>query len=247
MSPKHLGLLGRSIQYSASPELFAGFFARDGAAGSTYRLFELSSAADFPAWDAAHPEVTGVNVTVPFKQALLPYLHDLTPVGRTIGAVNAIRRTPHGWEGTNTDAAGFLASLRPFLASRHERALLLGDGGAAAAVRYALTSLGVRVLTAARRPDPARGVLPLADLTADALRHFPLIVQCTPVGTTPGDCLPFPFEGVTPEHLVVDLIYSPSPTTFLTRAAARGAEVHDGMDMLRAQAEEGWRWFAVGS
>ena len=222
--------------------MFAGFFQRDGFPDSTYQIFELEHAEDFPAWDAAHPEVTGVNVTIPHKIALLPYLLRLSDSAEAIGAVNVLRRVEGGWEGTNTDAAGFLAALRPFLASRHERALLLGDGGAARAVRYGLESLGVRVLAAARRPDPARGVLPLTDLTADAVRHFPLIVQCTPVGTTPGDCLDFPFAGLTPDHLVVDLIYSAERTTFLERAATQGAEIHNGMDMLRAQAEVGWGW-----
>ena len=134
--------------------------------------------------------------------------------------------------------------MRPFLRSEHERALILGSGGAAAAVRFGLQSLGVEVIHITRSPIDWRAFR-YEDLNAEAVKHFKLIVNCTPVGTYPeiNACLPFPWEGVGPGHLVVDLVYNPPRTRFLEQAQSAGAETLNGKDMLIAQADSAWNWW----
>ena len=164
---------------------------------------------------------------------------------KAIGAVNAIKPLADGtWMGHNTDAVGFLNSIRPFLRSDHERALIIGNGGAAKAVRFELLELGVAVAHVTRQEVSWPSVR-FEGLSPEAVGHHKLIVQCTPVGTYPDldACVPFPWTGITPQHLVVDLVYNPAETQFLKNARAMGAEAMNGKDMLHAQADAAWRWW----
>ena len=251
LDPIRLGLLGQSLSHSHSPALFAEKFKREGLKSARYSLFELDDIARFEEWirtvQDQHGALAGLNVTVPYKESILPYLSDLTPEAQSIGAVNAIKPLSNGtWIGHNTDSAGFLNSIRPYLRSEHERALIIGNGGAAKAVRHGLLGLGIQVAHVTRREVPWQAVR-FDELSAEAVGHHKLIVQCTPVGTYPNThaCVPFPWQGVTPNHLVVDLIYNPAETQFLREASKMGAETMNGKDMLHAQAEAAWQWWRI--
>lgn len=245
---RRFGVLGRSLVHSHSPALFADRFRAWGISDASYERFERPNLDGFEHWleEAAQatPPLRGLNVTIPFKQAILPYLTDLSPAAQAIGAVNAIKPANGGWTGHNTDAEGFMKSLRPFLRSSHDRALILGNGGAAAAVRYGLQSLGIEVFHVTRKPIEWTAMR-YDVLNAAFLNHCRLVVQCTPIGTYPDvdAYLEIPFAGLTSDHLVVDLVYNPAQTAFLTRAAAAGAETMNGKPMLIAQAEAAWKWW----
>ena len=249
---RRFGVLGQSLVHSHSPALFADRFNAWGIDNASYERFERANLDGFGDWlqaeALASPALKGLNVTIPYKQSIIPLLHDLTPTARAIGAVNTIKPTATGWVGHNTDAEGFMKSLRPFLTSAHERALILGNGGAAAAVRFGLQSLGIDVIHVTRSPIEWES-MGYETLNAAYLRHCKLVVQCTPVGTYPDTkaCLEIPWDGLTPEHLVVDLVYNPAQTAFLKRACATGAKTMNGKPMLIAQAEAAWNWWNTGA
>ena len=249
---RRFGVLGRTLAHSHSPALFAERFKRLGIHDATYERFERPNLDGFDAWleTMAHgePPLLGLNVTIPFKQSVLPFLKSLTPVASEVGAVNAIKPSDQGWIGHNTDVEGFLKPLRPFLRSEHERALILGNGGAAAAVATGLRSLGIEPAFVTRGPFEGVGsAVRFDELQADVLRHFKLIVHCTPVGTYPAihESVPFPWEGIGPGHFVVDLVYNPAQTEFLKSAAMRGAETLNGKEMLYAQADAACNWWTA--
>lgn len=249
---RRFGVFGQSLSHSHSPALFADRFTAWGVIDASYERFERSNLEGLENWleTEAHasPALKGLNITIPYKQSIIPFLQDLTPTARAIGAVNAIKRTANGWIGHNTDAEGFMKSLRPFLTSAHERALVLGNGGAAAAVRYGLKSLGIDVIHVTRSPI-AWEAMRYETLNAAYLRHCKLVVQCTPVGTYPNteEGIELPWDGLTPEHLVVDLVYNPAQTAFLSRASAAGGQTMNGKSMLIAQAEAAWEWWNNGT
>jgi shikimate dehydrogenase len=248
---RRFGLLGKSLQHSHSQALFAQKFIHEGIADASYSLFELSDLSNWKTWSNAqsrHPDgaLQGLNVTLPYKQSILPYLHSITAEARAIGAVNALRPAKDGeWMGHNTDAIGFAKSIRPFLTSQHERALILGNGGAAAAVRYVLESLGIEVVHVTRNRTNTTRSIRFEDLTEEAVHFYGLIVQATPVGTAPRieEALPFPWKGLGREHLVIDLVYNPKETLFLNRAKNHGATILNGKDMLFNQADAAWKWW----
>jgi len=245
---RRFGILGQSLSHSHSPALFADRFKAWGVNDASYERFERSDLNGLENWlktEARRSQaLTGLNVTNPYKQAIIPLLKDLTFTARAIGAVNAIKSTSDGWIGHNTDSEGFLKALRPVLTSSHERALILGNGGAAAAVRYALQSLGIEVIHVTRSPIEWKAMR-YETLNASYLKHCKLVVQCTPVGTYPDDeaYLKIPWEGLTHAHLIVDLVYNPEQTAFLKRAASAGAKTMNGKSMLIAQAEAAWTWW----
>lgn len=248
MTPSRFGVLGKSLAHSESPALFAERFKKEGIHDVSYERFEQEDLTNFSAWldeqRSAKIPLRGLNVTIPYKQQIISHLSELTTEAKAVGAVNAIKPTSSGWMGHNTDVEGFLKPLRPFLKPIHERALILGDGGAAAAVRFGLQSLGIDVLHVTRKPI-AWPAVRYAELTPEGIQHYKLIVQCTPVGTYPNinDCVPIPWEGIGAEHLIVDLIYNPPLSAFLKKAVEAGATQLNGKEMLKAQAEAAWKWW----
>lgn len=249
---RRFGVLGQSLVHSHSPALFADRFKAWGIDNASYERFERANLDGIGDWlqteALGSPALLGLNVTIPYKQSIIPLLQDLTPTARAIGAVNAIKPAANGWIGHNTDAEGFMKSLRPFLTSAHERALILGNGGAAAAVRFGLQSLGIDVIHVTRSPIEWESMR-YKTLNAAYLRHCKLVVQCTPVGTYPDTeaSIEIPWEGLTPEHLVVDLVYNPAQTAFLKHSCASGAKTMNGKPMLIAQAEAAWNWWNAGA
>ena len=254
--PKVLGVMGHPVKHSQNPRLFAQRFEELGRTDLTYEKFDLPNAADFPSWSQSHPEVVGLNVTVPHKKSLIPHLHGLSHEAQAVGAVNTLVRTTDGWMGHNTDVWGFQRSIQPFLAKHHERALVLGTGGSAAAVHHVLGNLGIDTVGVSRSGNSAhlktyagRPLVGYQELNGPLLQHHLLVVHSTPVGMSPhtDQMVPLPVEHLGPQHLVVDLIYTPRNTLLLSRAKAQGAEVLHGGDMLRLQADRAWDiWAASG-
>jgi len=238
------GLTGFPLSHSFSKNYFAEKFAREGLTDCRYELFELPDPAQFPALWAENPALLGLNVTIPHKQALFPYLASLDESAQKVGAVNVVRRQPDGsLRGFNSDFYGFKKSLEDwesFRKNRPEAALILGYGGAAKAVEAVLRDLGIAYKIVSR--DPAKGDLTYADLTPDMLAAQPLLINATPLGTYPNvDSAPdLPYDFLGEHHLLYDLVYNPAETLFLKKGAERGAATHNGYRMLELQAERSW-------
>lgn len=237
---RKFGLIGRNISYSFSRTYFSEKFTRTGLDAS-YENFDIDSISEFPAVLEKNPELQGLNVTIPYKEAIIPFLDEMDPVASEIGAVNTIKIDRFGkMKGFNTDYYGFLTSIEPGLTAQHKKALILGTGGASKAVVYALQSLDISCSFVSR--SPLKGDVSYADLDKNVMREHLVIVNCTPLGTFPGtDAYPnVPVEFLTPDHLVFDLIYNPPVTRLMALAKQKGAAVLNGQEMLELQANKAW-------
>lgn len=236
---RKFGLLGRKLDHSFSKRFFTEKFENE-KIDAVYQNFEIPEIAGVEnVFQTA--DLAGLNVTIPYKEAVIPYLDELSDEAKAIGAVNVIAFHDGKKIGHNTDAFGFHQSIKPFLTNRHERALILGTGGASKAVAHVFKSIGVDVLWVSRDPQGDRQ-FPYEAINEYMLRACKVIVNCTPVGTYPHteDCLPLPFEFLTEDHLVIDLIYNPEQTRLLRESAAHGATTLNGLSMLREQALKAW-------
>jgi shikimate dehydrogenase len=237
------GLIGRSLSHSFSQTYFTQKFYGLGLSDHRYELFELASASDLPALLAQQPGLAGLNVTIPYKEQVWPYLTDVATSAALVGAVNVIEiRSDGSLIGHNTDYVGFRESLRLFYPTRGEaaRALVLGTGGAAKAVGVALRELDIAYWLVSR--DALGPHLTYAELTPDVLAAHPLIINTTPLGTYPdvAACPPLPYSALTPQHYLYDLVYNPRETLFLQKGREAGAHTKNGFDMLERQAEAAW-------
>lgn len=252
---RRFGLIGFPLTHSFSPQYFADKFEREGITDAAYQLFPLEHLAELPHLLAAEPLLCGFNVTIPHKQSILPLLDSIDDMAQAVGAVNTVRidRTLNGkhgtfaLSGTNTDVYGFRQSLKPFLTSAHERALILGTGGAAAAVDYVLRQIGVETIfvSSSGKKISGRTVLHTSEVNTYVLAACKLIVNTTPMGMHPHtEAAPaLPYENLTPEHLLYDLIYNPPETRFMQLARQHGATAMNGLDMLKLQAEKAWTYW----
>jgi shikimate dehydrogenase len=237
------GIIGKPLSHSFSKTYFEQKFEQLGLQND-YHLFEMESVSAFPKLIQTHPELEGLNVTMPYKSAIINFLDEIEPEAQEVGAVNVIKifKLNHKifLKGYNTDIYGFSQSLKPLLTPEHCRALVLGTGGAAKAVSYVLKCLGITVQMVSRQPQA--GQLGYNDLDEPTIRKHLLIIQTTPVGMHPNpqDVLPFPFSYLTSQHCCYDLIYNPEKTEFLRRAEACGARIKNGLEMLHLQAEKAW-------
>ncbi|PCJ81066.1 MAG: shikimate dehydrogenase [Bacteroidetes bacterium] len=242
---KLLGLIGHPVLHSKSPLLFKEKFIKEGRHDLEYLPFDLKDISDFKFLCENNPKLIALNVTIPHKESIIPFLDILNDDAREIGAVNTIMKLDGKWFGYNTDSWGFSRSIQPFLKGRHERALILGTGGAAKAVGFAMKKIGIEYTFVSRNSEVKPGfekVITYSDLTSEALKHNLLIVNCTPVGMSP-DCkgvVKIPWDGVGKHHLMVDLVYNPEITLFVKKAREQGAVAMNGLDMLRLQAEKSW-------
>lgn len=237
------GLIGRSLTHSFSQTYFTQKFYQLGLDDCRYELFELAAPNELPALLARHPDLAGLNVTIPYKEQIWPYLTDVASSAALVGAVNVIERRPDGsLIGHNTDYVGFRESLRGFYPLRgpEARALVLGTGGAAKAVAVALRELGIAHWLVSR--DPLSAHLTYAELTPAVLAAHSLLINTTPLGTYPnvGACPALPYDALGPQHYLYDLVYNPSETQFLRNGSAAGAQTKNGFDMLERQAEAAW-------
>ncbi len=242
------GLIGYPLGHSFSAHYFAEKFKREGIANADYRLFPLKSLDELRDLWAGHPTLCGLNVTLPYKKAILPYLSGLTPCAAAIGAVNCLRRQADGtWYGANTDAVGFelaLLEVLPLERLQQMRALVLGNGGSAAAVCYVLRKLGMNYQVVSRSNRNGTISYPAANAVIATAADL-LIVQTTPVGMAPHTHAlpPVNPELFGPRHFVFDLIYNPDQSLLLRCAQARGAGTSNGLRMLHLQAEYAWQFW----
>jgi len=237
------GLLGRSLAHSFSQRYFSEKFERLQLADHRYELFELAEISELPHLLARHADLAGLNVTIPYKEQVWPYLTQVAPSAALVGAVNVIEFRANGeLIGHNTDYVGFRESLRQFYPlAADSSALVLGTGGAAKAVSVALHELVIGVQPVSRRP--LAGHLTYEELTPAVLAAHSLIINTTPLGTYPNvaECPPLPYAALTNQHYLFDLIYNPSETLFLQRGRMAGAHTKNGLEMLELQAEAAWK------
>ncbi|MGB6083474.1 shikimate dehydrogenase family protein [Moheibacter sp.] len=233
---RKFGLIGKNIAYSFSESYFHDKFRKENITNSTYQLFDLKSISEVEELFQTK-ELKGFNVTIPYKEEIIPYLDELSPEAQKIGAVNCVKIQNNKKIGFNTDAFGFENSLKPLLEKHHQKALILGDGGAAKAVKFALTKLDIEFKSVTRK-----GELKFSDLNQEIISTHQLIINCTPVGTFPDlETSPdIPYEFLTDSHLLYDLIYNPEKTKFLQLGETQGAKIKNGYEMLVLQAEKSW-------
>ena len=237
---KQYGLIGKTLSHSWSQRWFEDMFGREGITDCRYSLYELPSVAGLREWMAEN-DISGFNVTIPYKESVIPQLDEIDSVAEAVGAVNCVAVANGRLVGHNTDAPAFLETLQPLLQSHHRAALVLGTGGAAKAVSYALRQLGIEYLLVSRTPQQHPHAVSYDDVADLAASHL-LIINATPVGMYPDvDGTPWPSPhllGV--KHLCYDLIYNPETTRFLREAATAGAHTCGGLAMLERQAQLSW-------
>ncbi|MDD2798402.1 MAG: shikimate dehydrogenase [Bacteroidales bacterium] len=237
------GLVGYPLSHSFSKGFFNQKFVAEKIEAS-YLNFEIASLRDFHSIIDSNPELNGLNVTIPYKEQIIPYLDELDETAKEVGAVNVIKffRTRQGLKlrGYNSDIIGFSKSISEYILPHHKKALILGTGGASKAVAYALAKLGIEYRFVSR--IPLWGQFSYADLSADILEDFTVIVNTTPLGMYPKveECPDIPYGFLTNRHLVYDLLYNPNETKFMKLAQAHGAVVTNGLQMLLLQAFASW-------
>lgn len=236
------GIIGYPLGHSFSRAFFTEKFQREHI-DAEYVNFEIPSADMLPGIVQANPNLRGLNVTLPHKEAVIPMLDELSDEAKEIGAVNVIRVRDGRLKGFNSDIIGFMDSIRPLLKPWHQHALVLGTGGASRAIRVGLQRLGIEWTYVSRTPAPGR--LTYTDLTPDLMEHYQVIVNCSPVGMFPrvDACPDIPYQLLTDHHLLYDLVYNPQETLFLKRGAEYGAAVKNGLEMLHLQALASWRFW----
>lgn len=234
------GLIGRTLGHSFSRKFFLEKFESE-KIESNYLNFELNEVSEVLELRNMD-NLKGFNVTVPYKESVIPFLDQMSSEAEQIGAVNTVQIVEGKWIGHNTDVFGFKQMIKPFFKSHHQKAMILGTGGASKAVAHVLEEIGAEVIYISRYP---KGEFEFAyqDINNTMLDACKMIVNTTPVGTYPNvkEEVNIPYELLTPKHLVVDLIYNPPKTRFLERSEENGAWILNGRTMLEQQAEEAWR------
>ena len=233
------GLVGKNISYSFSKGYFAQKFERLGLKHHSYENFDLKEIGQFTKI-ISQTELAGLNVTIPYKQEIIPFLDALDNDAEMIGAVNTIKFTTDGLIGYNTDAYGFEKSLTPLLKKHHKSALVLGTGGASKAIVFVLQILGIAYQYVSRNPSETQ--LAYSQLKETHLNDFQIIINCSPVGTHPKvhERPQIPYAFINETHILFDLIYNPLETSFLAEGKKRGAAIQNGLPMLEFQAEKAW-------
>ena len=242
---KNFGIIGWPVGHSLSPQMYMAAFKAAGFTNYNYTLLPTQTGKLYFAVEGLKGlNFRGVNVTIPHKSTIMQYLDAVDSDAMIIGAVNTVVNDGGILTGYNTDWSGFLSALRPLL-ERHipiEQALVLGTGGAARAVTYALHHIGIHAVAVSRKSDKG---LTYSDLTADTIQAHRLIVNCTPLGMSPHTqaCPDLPYDAIGTEHILFDCIYNPAETLFLSQGRQQGATTLNGMTMLEQQAEQAWQLF----
>ena len=238
---RHFGIIGFPLIHSFSAKYFNEKFKRE-QIDAEYSLYPVREEELQANAEALLDTLDGMNVTMPYKQAIIPYLERLDETAKAVGAVNVI----HKRVGYNTDCLGFIDSIRPLLRESDKKALVLGTGGASKAVCYGLRTLGVIPTLVSRTPK--EGMLGYEDLTAEVMEEYTVIVNCTPLGMAPEEDTypPLPYEMITARHLLFDCVYNPEVTLFLQKGRAQGAVIRNGMEMLYGQAKAAWKIWNEG-
>lgn len=236
---KTLGLIGYPLSHSFSKKYFTEKFEQENIKGWQYELFPLERIEALPDLLKKHPSIVGLNVTIPYKEAVIPYLNEVDE-SAAFGAVNTIKIEGKKLIGFNTDVYGFEQSLRPMLKADHTQALILGTGGAAKAVANVLSGLGIEFKYVSRTPSD--GQFSYQDIDKNTIKKHTLIVNTTPLGMHPkvDSCPDLPYQSLTPRHILYDLLYNPNVTTFLKKGKKQDTYIKNGLEMLYLQAEKAW-------
>jgi shikimate dehydrogenase len=241
---KKFGIIGYPLGHSFSPGYFNEKFANEGI-DAHYDKYELPVITDLQAIIDYTPDLCGFNVTIPYKEKVMSYLDNVSPEARAIGAVNVVKVTRKDGdapylEGYNSDVIGFMRSIEPLLDKHHKKALVLGTGGASKAVSYGLHQFGIETVLVSRSQKDK--TIQYQQITPELLNEYTVIVNCTPCGMAPhfNECPDIPYEALTKQHLLYDLVYNPDETLFLKKGKAQGALTKNGLEMLLLQAEAGW-------
>lgn len=238
---RKFGLIGHPLKHSFSKKYFSQKFEKEGKNNCQYELFDIDEVSKLRQVLEENPELEGLNVTIPYKQQVIPYMDALERGCQAIGAVNTIKIREGRLTGYNTDYTGFKESLVTWLGNRKIQALVLGTGGASRAVRQALADLDIPFLSVSRNKDKSPGFVQYADLENQVADHH-LIINTTPLGTFPNsrEMPDIPLHLLTPQHLVYDLVYNPERTFLMQAAEEKGARTKNGLEMLHLQAEASW-------
>ena len=241
---KRFGLIGYPLGHSFSRNYFNHKFATE-KIDAEYVNFEIPSIHDFKKIVDENPDIYGLNVTIPYKQQIIPFLDELDSAAEEIGAVNVIKFVRESDKnvklvGYNSDVIGFMQSIKPMIKSYHKKALILGTGGASKAVIYGLKKLGVDSVFVSRTKKD--DMLTYDELTSEVMHTHTVIVNCSPVGMFPKTdaCPAIPYEYLTDKHLLFDLVYNPEETLFMKKGAKQGATTKNGLEMLHLQAIGAW-------
>ena len=240
------GLIGFPIDHSFSKKIFDQKFLSQNIIDSQYELFAIENISDLNSILSKNNNLKGLNVTIPHKVSIIPYLDEMDETALAVGAVNTIKiinkdNNKKHLVGFNTDVYGFKQSIKPFLDINHEKALILGNGGAAKAVSWVLNKMGIVCNFVSRNPSKSNE-LNYKDLNEWVIKSHLLIINTTPLGTYPNidEFPPIPYEFITENHLLYDLTYNPRETTFLKKGKLAGSQILNGQSMLEIQAEKAW-------
>ena len=235
-TPVKFGLIGRNISYSFSKKYFEQKFQKLLLNNHFYEILDFQN-LDKISELLKTKNLIGLNVTIPYKEQIIPFIDELSQEAQEIGAINCISIKNGKTKGYNTDAFGFEKTLLLHKKEHQKTAIILGNGGAAKAVQYVLKKNNIRYITVSRTTE-----INYDNLTNNLVKENLIIIQCTPVGTFPNveDCLKFPFEAITEKHLIIDLIYNPEYSKFIRNCAEKGAKTANGVYMLEQQAEKAW-------
>lgn len=240
---KLFGLLGKNISYSFSRGYFTEKFKALNLDKHKYVNFDLQKIEGFSTIIEGNENLKGINVTIPYKEEVIPFLDNLDKTAKKIGAVNTIKFTKRGnLKGYNSDVVGFENSISPLLKKHHKKALILGTGGASKAIAYALKRNNIKFKFVSRNPEGKKQIS-YNSLTKEIIEKHTVIINSTPLGTSPDieKCPNIPYQYITDNHILYDLIYNPAVTTFLSKGKEKGAVIKNGLEMLQLQAEESWR------
>lgn len=242
---RQFGLIGGSLSHSLSQKYFTKKFAELGLTNCKYTLFPISEVSKVTNIIAGNPSLVGLNVTSPYKETIIPFLDELDPIVLKLGTVNVIKITRDGdythLKGYNTDIFGLHKTFEMLDLPSGCKALILGSGGSAKTAKFVLSEMGVKSTNVSRLPSTL-DELPYSKLTAKTLQNYKLIINATPVGMFPNvsQFPKIPYEGITADHICLDLVYNPSKTKFMEKCEAQGARTANGLTMLYEQADKAW-------
>jgi shikimate dehydrogenase len=238
---KRYGLIGYPLSHSFSQRYFSEKFARESIEGAVYENYSIPQIDGLKNILTQQHDLCGFNVTIPYKKEVLAFLSSSTPAVEAMGACNCVKIEDGKLIGHNTDVVGFEQSLLPYLKEHHRNALILGTGGAAAAVAYVFKKRAITFQYVSRKRTDTS--LAYEDLDEGTMQAHTLIINTTPLGMSPlvDECPPIPYQWINKQHHFFDLIYNPAETLFLQKAKAAGASTQNGAEMLVIQAEESWR------
>lgn len=240
---KIFGLLGKNISYSFSRGYFTEKFKELNLNNYKYVNFDIQKIEDFPSIIEEYKNLKGINVTIPYKEEVIPFLSKLDKTAKKIGAVNTIKFTKRGnLKGYNSDIVGFENSILHLIEKHHKKALILGTGGASKAIAYALKRNKIKFKFVSRNPSSKKEIS-YESLSEQIIEDYTIIINSTPLGTSPDiEKYPnIPYQFISKKHLLFDVIYNPDMTVFLSKGKKQGAKIKNGLEMLELQAEESWR------